>query len=169
MYYQLNRNDLYKALDTIAADNIPVISDNFQCFNNEAYHEKFNGINLSQLFTLLIREAAEHTESYTSDIFYDMQKLWNDLKGDTTVLYQQETYQYIIGIRDTGTDGESFVLTRNAGICDTFNYLYKRFFYIRIRNEERSKTNEWKEIQVFSIDPVELDNYFQKEREAYLK
>ena len=168
MYYQLNRNDLYKALETITSNLIPVISDGFQCFKNEAYHEQFNGINLSSLFTLLIREAAKHTENYTSDIFYDMQKLWDDLKGDTTILYQQETYQYVIGIRDTGTDGESFVLTRNAGIADTFNYLYKRFFYIRIRKDEKY-SDSWKELQVFSIDPKELDNYFQKEREAYLK
>lgn len=168
MYYQLNRNDLYKALETITADLIPVISDNFQCFKNEAYHEQFNGINLSHLFTLLIREAAEHTESYTSDIFYDMQKLWDDLKGETTVLYSQEEYDYIIGIRDTGTDGESFILTRNAGICDIFSYLYKRMFYIRIRNDGKYSSN-WKEIKVFSVDPCNLDKYFQKEREDYLK
>ena len=167
MYHQISKNELYKALETITSNLIPVISDGFQCFKNEAYHEQFNGINLSSLFTLLIREAAKHTENYTSDIFYDMQKLWEDLKGETTALYNQEAYDNAIGIRDMGTDGEEFILTRNAGICDTFAYLYKRFFYIRIRSDGNSKT--WKVMQVFSIEPKELDNYFQKEREAYLK
>lgn len=167
MYHQISKNELYTALETITSNLIPVISDGFQCFKNEAYHEQFNGINLSSLFTLLIKETAKHTESYTSDIFYDMQKLWEDLKGETTALYNQEAYDNAIGIRDTGTDGEEFILTRNAGICDTFEYLYKRFFYIRIRNDGNSKT--WKVMQVYSIEPKELDNYFQKEREAYLK
>lgn len=155
----LEKNELYKALEA-AATGIPAISESFQCFKNEAYHEQFNGINLSQLFTLLIREAVKHTESYTSDIFYDLQKLWSDLKGDTTVLYNQPEYKNVIGIRDMGTDGESFILTRNAGESDTFEYLYKTIFYIRVT----PRSSEWKTLEVFRIDPKELDTYFQKSR-----
>ena len=156
----LEKNELYKALE--AAAGIPVISESFQCFKNEAYHEQFNGINLSHLFTLLIRETVKYTESYTSDIFYDLQKLWSDLKGDTTILYNQSEYKNVIAIRDMGTDGESFILTRNAGESDTFEYLYKTIFYIKVTPDKRSES--WKTLECFRVDPKELDTYFQKKQ-----
>ena len=92
------------------------------------YDELSEAIHSYRIKEIKVRLFPKHTESYTSDIFYDLQKLWNDLKGDTTILYNQPEYKNVIAIRDMGTDGESFILTRNAGESDTFEYLYKTIF-----------------------------------------
>ena len=154
----LTKEKLYQALEATKRGN-PAVEEHFQCYKDELYREQFNGINLSSLFTLLIREAARLTDYYTSDIFYDLEKLNDELKGENTKLYNQELYQYVIGIRDSGTDGESFIITRDAGNCDTFTYLYRTIFYIKVTQDGR----HFKRLECYKIDPWQLDYYFKKE------
>lgn len=152
----MTKKELYQALEA-AKRNTPVISESFQCYKDDLYKEKFNGINLSSLFTLLIREAARLTDYYTSDIFYDLENLNNDLKGDNTVLFNQESYQTVIGIREAGTDHESFVLSREAG-NHTFACIYRAIYYIKVTPE----ANHYKKLECFKIDPNDLDYYFKR-------
>lgn len=153
----MDYKELYQALE-YAKPQKPEFCDSFQCYKDENYHEQFNGINLSRLFSLLIKETARLADYYQSDIFYDLEKLNNDLKGENSVLFDRDSYTYVIGIRDSGTDGADFMITREAGNADTFRYLYRVIYYIRITPDGK----HLKKLECFKVDPDSLDYYFKR-------
>lgn len=65
-------------------------------------------VNLSSFFTKLIKDAAR-CNSYSSDVFYDMQKI------DTAMREYRPRQDFIpifVGFRRHGVDGNSFILSR---------------------------------------------------------
>lgn len=149
---------LYRALEYAKYGN-DLIGDTFQLDDGKPYYnERFNGINLSSLFSLLIREAGRLCDNYASDMFYDLKQLHEDLYGDNSVLFEQEEYQTVVGIRDSGVDGESFMVS-HMNSEDTFTYRYREIFLIRITKEERY--SGMRKLSCYKVSPSSVDWYFR--------
>ena len=73
----------------------------------ESETNRIDLLNLSSIYTLLIKEASK-CEAYSSDILIDIDSLKESIKqfdGNTIIHY--------IGFRNYGTDHESFIACRN--------------------------------------------------------
>lgn len=154
---------LYKALEH-AKFGEDLLDYKFQMVMPDPYPwDKFNGINLSSLFSILIREAGRLCDSYASDMFYDLKLLHEDLYGENSVLFTQDTYRTAIGIRDCGVDGESFMSSQVDG-SDTFTYRYREIFLINITPDK-----DWKgfrRMSLYKVSPSSVDFYFRHYEEV---
>ena len=153
-----NKERLYKAIEYAKLDK-DLINDTFQLDDGKPYYcDRFNGINLSSLFTLLIKEAGRLCDYYASDIFYDLKQLHEDLYGDKCVLFEQEEYQTVIGIRNSGVDGEVFMISKmNSGDTNPFTYNYREIFLIRA---VKTKEGLGGKLSCYQVSPSSMDWYF---------
>ena len=90
----------------------------------DTIHGQPNAINLSSIYTLLIKEAGK-CEAYSSDILIDIDSIKESIKqfdGDTKIHY--------IGFRNHGTDRESFIACRKESE-------YRKVYMITIEPYER--------------------------------
>ena len=80
--------------------------------NEEAW-----GLNLSGLFTLLIKEAGRICDDYASDLLYDIDEMKADLKNRDAFAKSKrysnaggvERLTYLLGFRDKGVDHKEWV------------------------------------------------------------
>ena len=90
----------------------------------DTIHGQPNAINLSSIYTLLIKEAGK-CEAYSSDILIDIDSIKESIKqfdGDTKIHY--------IGFRNYGTDHETFIVCRNESE-------YRKVYMITVSPDER--------------------------------
>ena len=161
-----NKERLYKAIE-YAKFGEDLIDDRFQLDDGKPYYcDRFNGINLSSLFSLLIKEAGRLCDHYASDMFYDLKQLYEDLYGDNCVLFEQEEYQTVIGIRESGVDGEGFMLSRmNSGDTNPFTYNYREIFLIKATRTDKGLGGK---LSCYRVSPSSMDWYFER-KEKYEK
>lgn len=156
----LEVNELYEALEySKYGDDLCDHTFQFEDGKN-IYGEKFNGINLSGLFSLLIKEAGRLCDGYASDMFYDLKGLYEDLHGENSVLCEQETYRNVVGIRDYGCDHEAFMLTRTND--DSFTYCYREILLITVTPDERY--SGMRKLSCFRVSPSSVDSYLRRKR-----
>ena len=156
---KINKEQLYKALE-YGKYGVDLVNTDFQFSNGE--YEKINNINLSGLFSLLIREAGRLCDNYASDMFYDMKTLFDDLNGESTKLFEDENYLNVVGIRDCGVDHESFILSRSGS--DSFTYLYRELLLIKVTPIEGYKG--LKKLSCFKVSPSSVDHYIKRNYEV---
>jgi hypothetical protein len=164
-----NLERIYNAANYAKQDK-DLINETFQFDDGKPYAiDKFNGINLSGLFTLLIKEAGRLCDHYASDMFYDLKMIHEDLYGDSSVLFNQDTYRTIIGIRESGVDGPTFMkyrLNNVLGGTDSFTYYYRAIYLIEITPDENYRS--WRKLSAYRVSPSSMDFYFKyKERRDY--
>ena len=139
-----------------------VVDTVFQIDEGYRYEDRFNGINLSSLFSFLIREAGRLCDNYASDMFYELKAIEQRWYGKDSVLFNSEeivdgTYdEIIIGIRESGVDGMSFIKNRT----DSFIYTYRELIRIRADKKENGM---WR-LQAYRVSPSSMDHFFEKER-----
>lgn len=155
-------NELYEALE-YGKYGKDLCDHTFQLDDGRPYfNERFNGIWLAGLFTLLINEAGRLCDSYASDMFYELQTLYKDLNGNDAVLFEQETYRTVIGIRDMGVDHEAFVnLRADAEGCI---YNYREMFLITVTPDE--KYGGSRKLSCYRVSPSSVDYYIKRKREG---
>lgn len=68
-----------------------------------------NNINMSSIWTALIKEAAR-CQSYASDILIDIDSVREKLEAENPV-----DFTYYFGFRDNGVDHEQFIRNRQSG------------------------------------------------------
>ena len=156
---KITKEQLYKALE-YGKYGVDLVDTDFQFSNGE--YEKINNINLSDLFSLLIREAGRLCDNYASDMFYDMKALFDDLHGETSKLFEDENYLNVVGIRDSGVDHESFILSRSGS--DSFTYLYRELLLIKVTPLEGYKG--LKKLSCFKVSPSSVDHYIKRNYEV---
>lgn len=127
----------------------PVVHEHFQvhrdCFG------RFNGLNTSSLYSFLIKEAGRLCDSYASDLFYDLKTLDEALADDTSILFDQCEYRWVIGIRDMGCDHDSLIMSR---IKDhTYKAAYRKMYYLEVISEDIGYFNlDLYEVSLSSLD-----------------
>ena len=134
---------------------IPGISDTEFQFITAPEWDKFNGINISSEMSFLIKEAGRVCESFASDIFYDLKELHRDLV-DEPVLSQQDDYLWIVGIRESGCDGKTFISIRLADMTAERNY--RKLYAIRVTHIE----GHWYKIAMRSVDVFRLQKAYDR-------
>ncbi len=141
-----------------------LLDETFQLDDGKPYYaDRFNGINLSDLFTFLIKEAGRLCDNYASDMFYDMKELNERLTGDTSELFDNKEFRYIIGIRDSGVDGIGFMQYRIDS--ESCVYHYREIILIEIRTDE--KYSGWRKLSAWKVSPSSMDFYFRQHKEEY--
>ena len=157
----MERTELYEALE-YGKYGKDLCDHTFQLDDGSPYfNERFNGIWLAGLFTLLIKEAGRLCDNYASDMFIDLQTLHKDLNGTTSVLFEQETYQYVVGIRDMGVDSESFVKCHAER--EECSYAYREMFLITVTPDEKYKGS--RKLSCYRVSPSSLDTFVKRKRE----
>lgn len=141
-----------KALKSSIAYGNPLIEDEFQLVRTPAY-DKFNGINLSSEVSYLIKEVGRLCEHYASDFYFDLKQLYHDLV-DESVLFTQDEYLWVVGIRDMGCDGESFISNRLERGEAERNYL--KIYAIEVHKKDSMMFR----MSLVSIDPYMLQRVF---------
>lgn len=121
-----------------------IMHHDFQLVRTPAY-DKFNGINISSEMSFLIKEAGRICEYYASDIFYDLKEIHRDLM-DEPVLFTKDSYQFVLGLRGMGVDGEYFMMNRLEQ-CEA-EKAYRKIYAIEAHHLDGS---------MFSISLVSLD------------
>lgn len=141
-----------------------ILDETFQLDDGKPYYaDRFNGINLSGLFTFLIKEAGRLCDNYASDMFYDMKELNERLTGDASELFDNKEFRYIIGIRDSGVDGIGFMQYRIDS--ESCVYHYREIILIEIRSDE--KYSGWRKLSAWKVSPSSMDFYFRQHKEEY--
>ena len=151
---------LYKAL--AHARKASIMENTFQVSQNWA-GDRFNGINLSSEMSFLIKEAGRLCDSFASDLFYDLKTLHNDLVGTKdkdSVLFDQNEYHWVVGIRDYGCDHDNFIISR---LQDNENMAarYRAMYEIEVKPHER-----WEDDFTMTLYPIDvrmLQHYFKYE------
>lgn len=156
----MERTELYEALE-YGKYGKDLCDHTFQLDTGLCKEDRFNGIWLSGLFSLLIKEAGRLCDNYASDMFIDLQTLYKDLNGTTSVLFEQETYQYVIGIRDMGVDSERYVKC-NAEREDC-TYAYREMFLITVTPDEKYKGS--RKLSCYQVSPSSVDAFVKRKRE----
>ena len=123
---------LYKALELSRGRDI--MSDTFQLEIDLGH--RINNINLSSEVTYIIKEAGRLCDSYASDVFYDLRTLFTDLEGDNSVLFEQDKYQWVVGIRDMGCDHDGFIDCAVRGNYD-LEKRYRAMYEIHIEPDSK--------------------------------
>lgn len=107
----------------------------------ENHEEKFS-LNTSSILSFLIREAGRLCDSYASDLFIDWRSIEDNLSN-----IDYTGGNYLIGIREYGVDGNSFVLSRlnNAPEYYGMNHYYRAMYAVEILIDADNITmNLWK-------------------------
>ena len=82
-------------------------------------------INYSSQLTALIQSAGRFCEHYASDLFIDWTGIFKRL--NTEDIFTDGKYEYLFGMRDSGVDGISFILsTVNNNDTGYVNAYYRR-------------------------------------------
>lgn len=140
-----------------------VLEETFQLDDGKPYYaDRFNGINLSGLFSFLIKEAGRLCDNYASDMFYDMKELNNRLAGDSSELFDNKEFRYIIGIRDSGVDSIGFMQYRIDS--ESCVYHYREVILIEITPDE--KYEGMRKLSVWKVSPTSMDFYFREHEEV---
>lgn len=142
-----------------------IINETFQLDDGKPYYaDRFNGINLSGLFTFLIREAGRLCDAYASDMFYDMKELDERLTGDNSELFDNKEFQYIIGIREHGVDGIGFMKYRvESEQYNSCQYHYREVILIKIVPDETY--SGWRKLSAWRVSPSMMDIWFRRNKE----
>ena len=140
------------ALKNSIAYGNPIIEDEFQLVRTPEY-DKFNGINISSEVSYLIKEVGRFCEHYASDLYFDLKRLYHDLV-DESVLFTQDEYLWVVGIRDMGCDGESFISNRLEHGEAERNYL--KIYAIEVHKKDSMMFR----MSLVSIDPYMLQRVF---------
>lgn len=143
----MENKTLYKALEMSRGQAI-VESPAFQVGKDTG--GVYNCINLSDAVTLLIKEVGRLCDSYASDLFYDLRKLYNDLEGENTVLLNQDIYQWVIGIRDMGCDHDNFLDSALRQGYD-LEKRYRAVYEVSVTHHEK-----WKDEFVLKVYKINL-------------
>ena len=132
-----------------------VIMDNeFQLIRDPRDH--FNGINLSSEMSFIIREAGRLCDHYASDAFYDLRLMHDDLMGTNSVLFTEDEYLWVIGIRDMGCDGPEFLYNRLD--TETAEREYRKIYVLRVW---RTEPNWFRKVLV-EVDRYMLQREFNR-------
>ena len=134
---------------------IPGIYDSTFQFIPAPAWDKFNGINISSEMSFLIKEAGRICESFASDIFYDLKELHRDLV-DEPVLNPQADYLFIVGIRESGCDGKTFISIKLE--AETAKQNYRKLYAIRVTHIE----GHWYKIAMRKIATYRLQRAYSR-------
>ena len=136
-----------------------LLQETFQLDDGKPYYaDRFNGINLSGC---LIQEAGRLCDAYASDMFYDMKELNERLTGDTSELFDNKEFRFIIGIREHGVDGIGFMKYRVDS--DSCVYHYREIILIEIVPDERY--SGMRKLSAWKVSPSSMDFYFRNHKE----
>lgn len=158
----MEREELYEALE-YGKFGKDLCNHRFQ-LDDYSIHDRFNGIWLSGLFSLLIKEAGRLCDDYASDMFYDLQDLYRDLNGNDAVLFKQKTYRNVVGIRDMGVDHETFVSLRAEQ--EGCTYHYRAIYLIMVTPDEQYE--DMRKLSCYKVSPSLVDSYIKKRKNPYL-
>ena len=131
-----------------------IMSNEFQLIRDPRDH--FNGINISSEMSLIIKEAGRLCEHYASDAFYDLRRMHDDLMGAESVLFKQDEYLWVIGIRETGCDGPEFL--RNRLESQTAEREYRKIYVLRVWRTEPN----WFRKSLIEVDRYMLQQEFDR-------
>lgn len=118
----------------------------------------FNGLNLSDIFSFLIKEAGNRCYAYASDMFYELKWLHEDLAEETTVLLDNPKYNRLIGIRELGVDSELQLNYALDSDWESFVNRYKEIYEVEVRQAESGLF----EIRLFRINIEVLEHTYRK-------
>ena len=132
-----------------------ILQEHFQIV---AYPHRFNGLNVSSLFSFLIKKAAEVCNSYSSDIFYDLKELEKDFASEESVLFTRNSYTTVLGFRDCGVDHATWICEklRHPSVYGNLAKNYKEMYFIRAKKDEDSK--EWFTLTLYKVDVEEVED-----------
>ena len=154
----MENETLYQALKLSRGQKIT--EDNFQLCVDCGY--RINNINLSSEVSFIIKEAGRLCDLYASDLYYDLKTLFNDLEGENSVLFEQDTYQWVVGIRDLGVDHDNFIVCGLEGNYD-MEKRYRAIYEISIEPEPNSR--HWYNMTLSKINIWQLENNYNKLKE----
>lgn len=140
------------ALKSSIAYGDEIMEDEFQLVRTPAY-DKFNGINISSEVSFLIKEVGRLCEYYASDLYFDLKQLYHDLMDDS-VLFNQDEYLWVVGIREMGCDSEYFISNRLEHGEAERNY--HKIYAIEVH---KTDGNMFK-MSLVNIDPYVLQRVF---------
>ncbi len=119
----------------------------------------YNCINLSTPVSFIIKEVGRLCDDYASDAFYDLKRLFNDLEGEGTVLINQDYYQWVIGIRESGCDHDNFINARLEQGSD-LNREYRAIYELVVCPSEKYKGDF--DLKVYRISRYSLASNFER-------
>ena len=123
------------------------------------YMGVYNGINLSTPVSFIIKEVGRLCDSYASDAFYDLRKLFADLEGADTVLTEQDSYQWVIGIREMGCDHDNFITARLNNDTDMVKE-YRAIYELAVEPSEKYEGDF--DLKVYRIDRYSLSHIYKE-------
>ena len=89
-------------------------------------------INYSSILTALIQSAGRYCQHYASDLFIDWSAIDRKLKNNDDS-YTDGVYEYLFGIRKSGVDGITFILSRaNNNDGGYFSEYYSEIFKLTV-------------------------------------
>lgn len=150
--------NLYKAMEQSKQKTI--MKENFQLEIDLGH--RINNINLSSVVSFLIKEAGRLCDSYASDLYYDLKQLFTDLEGENSVLFEQDTYQWIVGIRDMGVDHDGFIDCALRGNYD-LEKRYRAIYAIHVEPEPNSR--HWYDMTLSQISIWQLEDNYKRLQE----
>lgn len=146
---------LYKALKGARGQ---VVAEATSFSVTKDYMGVYNGINLSTPVSFIIKEVGRLCECYASDVFYDLKKLFTDLEGANTVLANQDSYQWVIGIREMGCDHDNFINARLSQGTDMVKE-YRAIYELAVEPSEKYKGDF--DLKVYRINRYTLSNDYK--------
>lgn len=88
-----------------------------------------NDINMSSIYSKLINEAGRWCTSYASDLLYDIKAI-DDYIKTPTLTDTPKSHVFAIGFRESGVDGNDFVISRLEDTMDHIsNFCYPEKIY----------------------------------------
>lgn len=99
--------------------------------------ERGDSINTSSILTRLIQETGRYCDHYASDLFILWREIENRIEQKTL-----ETKRYLFGLRESGVDGNSFILSKyngNRAKQILASYEYRSIWILDVIVEEDGK------------------------------
>lgn len=137
----------------------PLVSERFDI--SEDYFGRFNGLNTSSLYSFLIKEAGRLCDHYASDMFIDLKTLDNAIAGSESVLFTQDSYRWVVGIRDYGVDHDSFLECRMKEHSVARNY--RKIYYLEITRDTEVTYGRYFNLALYDVSVSSLDYATRRE------
>lgn len=115
--------------------------------------DNFNGINLSGLFSYLIKEAGRLCDCYASDMYYDLKMLERHLYED--MKFVDEPYCTMLGIRSGGVDHMEWVASHIED--KSCQRTYREIIYIKVDRTDADYADDEYVLSVYTLDPWTLE------------
>ena len=115
-----------------------------QVYTNSYSEKSATNINYSDIFTELIQATGMTCEYYASDLYYTLTAI-------EKVVQNFENDVFYIGIRDSGVDGNTFIMSRleNSSLYGTNNYI--KMYRLEIKSEYDLQTMELRRVSELDV------------------